>query len=39
MAGKKARPPKPKQTPNPPKIDKGSSGTKVAVVPQPSAKG
>jgi cell division protease FtsH len=39
MAGKKARPPKPKQTPNPPKIDKGSSGTKVTVVPQPSAKG
>ena len=39
MAGKKARPPKPKQTPNPPKIDKGSSGTKVAPVPQPSAKG
>jgi len=39
MAGKKARPPKPKQTPNPPKIDKGSSGTKVAVAPQPSAKG
>ena len=39
MAGKKARPPKPKQTPNPPKIDKGSSGTKVAVVTQPSAKG
>jgi len=39
MAGKKVRPPKPKQTPNPPKIDKGSSGTKVAVVPQPSAKG
>jgi cell division protease FtsH len=39
MSGKKARPPKPKQTPNPPKIDKGSSGTKVAVVPQPSAKG
>ena len=38
MAGKKVRPPKPKQTPNPPKIDKGSSGTKVAVVPQPSAK-
>jgi len=39
MAGKKARPPKPKQTPNPPKIDKGSSGTNVAVAPQPSAKG
>ncbi|CAM8367103.1 ATP-dependent zinc metalloprotease FtsH [Candidatus Methylopumilus planktonicus] len=39
MAGKKARPPKPKQTPNPPKIDKGSSGTKVVVAPQPSAKG
>ena len=39
MAGKKARPPKPKQTPNPPKIDKGSSATKVAVAPQPSAKG
>ena len=39
MAGKKARPPKPKQTPNPPKIDKGSSGTKVTVAPQPSAKG
>ena len=39
MAGKKARPPKPKQTPNPPKIDKGSSGTKVTTVPQPSAKG
>ena len=39
MAGKKARPPKPKQTPNPPKIDKGSSGTQVTVVPQPSAKG
>ncbi|CAM8385605.1 ATP-dependent zinc metalloprotease FtsH [Candidatus Methylopumilus planktonicus] len=39
MAGKKARPPKPKQTPNPPKIDKGSSGTKVTSVPQPSAKG
>jgi len=39
MAGKKARPPKPKQTPNPPKIDKGSSGTKVAAAPQPSAKG
>nr|WP_223259516.1 ATP-dependent zinc metalloprotease FtsH [Candidatus Methylopumilus universalis] len=39
MAGKKVRPPKPKQTPNPPKIDKGSSGTKVAVAPQPSAKG
>ncbi|CAM8356787.1 ATP-dependent metallopeptidase FtsH/Yme1/Tma family protein [Candidatus Methylopumilus universalis] len=39
MAGKKARPPKPKQTPNPPKIDKGSSGTKVTPVPQPSAKG
>jgi cell division protease FtsH len=39
MAGKKVRPPKPKQTPNPPKSDKGSSGTKVAVVPQPSAKG
>ena len=39
MAGKKARPPKPKQTPKPPKIDKGSSGTKVAVLPQPSAKG
>jgi cell division protease FtsH len=38
MAGKKVRPPKPKQTPNPPKIDKGSSGTKVAVVPQSSAK-
>jgi len=39
MAGKKVRPPKPKQTPNPPKSDKGSSDTKVAVVPQPSAKG
>ena len=39
MAGKKVRPPKPKQTPNPPKNDKGSSGTEVAVVPQPSAKG
>jgi cell division protease FtsH len=39
MAGKKARPPKPKQTPNPPKIDKGSSGSKVAVATQPSAKG
>jgi cell division protease FtsH len=39
MAGKKVRPPKPKQTPNPPKSDEGSSGTKVAVVPQPSAKG
>ena len=39
MAGKKARPPKPKQTPNPPKIDKGSSGTKVTPAPQPSAKG
>jgi cell division protease FtsH len=39
MAGKKVRPPKPTQTPNPPKSDKGSSGTKVAVVPQPSAKG
>ena len=39
MAGKKARPPKPKQTPNPPKIDKGSSGTKVVAAPQPSAKG
>ena len=39
MAGKKARPPKPKQAPNPPKSDKGSSGTQVTVVPQPSAKG
>jgi len=39
MVGKKVRPPKPKQTPNPPKSDKGSSGTKVDVVPQPSAKG
>ena len=39
MAGKKVRPPKPKQTPNPPQGDKGASGTKVAVVPQPSAKG
>jgi cell division protease FtsH len=39
MAGKKVRPPKPKQTPNPPKIDKGSSGTQVGVAPQPSAKG
>ena len=39
MAGKKVRPPKPKQTPNPPKSDKGSSGTKVVVAPQPSAKG
>jgi cell division protease FtsH len=39
MAGKKVRPPKPKQETNPPKGDKGSSGTKVAVVPQPSAKG
>ncbi|NCV83005.1 MAG: AAA family ATPase, partial [Actinobacteria bacterium] len=39
MAGKKVRPPKPKQEPIPPKGDKGSSGTKVAVVPQPSAKG
>ena len=39
MAGKKVRPPKPKQTPNPPKSDKGSSGTKIAVAPQPSAKG
>jgi len=38
MAGKKVRPPKPKQEPMPPKGDKGSSGTKVAVVPQPSAK-
>ncbi len=39
MAGKKARPPKPKQAPNPPKSDKGSSGTQVTAVPQPSAKG
>jgi cell division protease FtsH len=39
MAGKKVRPPKPKQETSPPKGDKGSSGTKVAVVPQPSAKG
>ena len=39
MAGKKARLPKPKQAPNPPKSDKGSSGTQVTVVPQPSAKG
>jgi len=39
MAGKKVRPPKPKQTPNPPQGDKVASGTKVAVVPQPSAKG
>ena len=39
MAGKKARPPKPKQASNPPKIDKGSSGTPVEAVPQPSAKG
>ncbi len=39
MAGKKVRPPKPKQTPNPPQSDKGSSDTKVAVAPQPSAKG
>jgi len=39
MAGKKVRPPKPKQEPMPPKGDKGSSGTNVAVVPQPSAKG
>ena len=39
MAGKKVRPPKPKQTPNPPKSDKGSSGTKVTIAPQPSAKG
>ena len=39
IAGKKVRPPKPKQEPIPPKGDKGSSGTKVAVVPQPSAKG
>jgi len=38
MAGKKVRPPKPKQEPMPPKGDKGSSGTNVAVVPQPSAK-
>jgi cell division protease FtsH len=39
MAGKKARPPKPKQTPNPPRADKGPSGPQVAVAPQPSAKG
>ena len=39
MAGKKVRPPKPKQTPNSPKGDKGSSDKKVVVVPQPSAKG
>ncbi|MFM1781905.1 MAG: cell division protein [Pseudomonadota bacterium] len=39
MAGKKARPPKPKQTPNPPRADKGPSGPQVSVAPQPSAKG
>jgi cell division protease FtsH len=39
MAGKKVRPPKPKQIPNPPRADKGPSGPQVAVVPQPSAKG
>jgi len=38
MAGKKVRPPKPKQIPNPTKNDQGSSDTKVTVVPQPSAK-
>ena len=38
MAGKKVRPPKPTQTPNPPTGGKGSKETKVAVVPQPSAK-
>lgn len=39
MAGKKVRPPKPKQTPNSPMSDRGSSGPQGSVVPQPSAKG